>query len=271
MSQILLKDVLYAPNMGATLISISKIAAVGFRTVFHKDLLKIFRPRDSMLGCINVQNGLYRVEHEPRKIAASATTDTVTIEELHQLMGHIAPEVAKKLVEDELVEGIKLDKSSSIQSCDSCKYAKAHRKAIQKEREVPRASEIGEEVDSDVWGPAPVQTINGREYYSSYTDDYSHYTHLYLLHTKDQNFDAYKSYEAELWTQCGAHIKKLHSDHGGKYLSGAFDKHLAKAGTLWSLTVHDTPEYNGVLERLTHGTKNPFSFGQNLNTTSENK
>ena len=39
MSQILLKDVLYAPNMGATLISINKITGVGFKTVFHKDLL----------------------------------------------------------------------------------------------------------------------------------------------------------------------------------------------------------------------------------------
>lgn len=102
----------------------------------------------------------------------------------------------------------------------------------------------------DVWGPSPVQTINGREYYSSYTDDFSRYTHLYLLRTKDQNFNAYKSYEAELWTQHGARIKRLRSDRGGEYLSTGFDDHLAKSGTLRSLTVHDTPEYNGVLERL---------------------
>jgi hypothetical protein len=89
MSRILLKDVLYAPNMGATLILISKIAAAGFRTVFQKDLLEIFGPRDSMLGCINVRNGLYRLEHEPHEVAASSTTDTVTIEELHQLMGYL--------------------------------------------------------------------------------------------------------------------------------------------------------------------------------------
>ena len=115
-------------------------------------------------------------------------------------MGHISLEVAKKLVEDGLVEGVRLDKSSDIRSCDSCKYAKAHRKPIRKEREEPWALEIGEEAHSDVWGPAPVQSINRREYYSSYTDDYSWYTHLYLLHTKDQNFDAYKNYKAELRT-----------------------------------------------------------------------
>jgi hypothetical protein len=132
-SQILLKDVLYVQSMGATLISISKIAGAGFKTVFHKDLLKIFGPRDSVLGCITVQNSLYCMEHEPHEVAASATTDTMTIEELHWVMGHISLEVARKLVEDGLDEGVKLGESSSIQSCDSCEYTKAHRKPIWKE------------------------------------------------------------------------------------------------------------------------------------------
>ena len=77
------------PNMGATLISISKIAGVGFKATFHREPLKIFRLRNSILGCITGQNGLYCVEHKPWEIAASATTDMVTIEELHQMMGHI--------------------------------------------------------------------------------------------------------------------------------------------------------------------------------------
>src|SRR6202167_4689764 len=202
--------------MGVTLISISKIAGAGFKTVFHKDLLKIFRPRDSVLGCITVRNSLYRVEHEPREVAASVTTDTGTIEELHRVMGHISPEVAKNLVEEGRVEGVKLDKSSTIRSCDSCKYAKAHRKPIRKERQMPRAASLGEEVHTDVWGLSPVQTINGREYYSTFTDDHTCFTHLYLLRTKDQTFDAYKAYEAEIKTQCDARIKKLWSDRGVK-------------------------------------------------------
>jgi hypothetical protein len=131
--QILLKDVWYALSMGATLILISKIAGAGFKTVFHKDILKIFGPRNSLLGCITVQNGLYHMEYELRNVAASTTTDAVTIEELHRMMGHVSPEVVRKLVEDGLIEGVKLDKSSSLQSCDSCEYMKAHRKPIWKE------------------------------------------------------------------------------------------------------------------------------------------
>ena len=156
------------------------------------------------------------------------------------------------MAEDNLVVGVKLDKSSSIWSCDSCEYAKAHGKPIWKEWEFPRASKLGEEVHSDMWGPALVQTINGREYYGSFTDDFSRYTHLYLLRTKGQVFDACKSYEAELMMQCKASITKLRSDRGGEYLSSPFNDHLSKAGTLRILTIHDTPKYNGVSERLNH-------------------
>jgi hypothetical protein len=153
------------------------------------------------------------------------------------------------MVEENLIDGIKLNKLSVIQSCDSCEYAKAHRKPIQKEWEEPQVTDIGEEVHSDLWGPSPVQTINGREYYVSYTDDAKRFSNLYLLYIKDQTLDAYKAYEAELNMQHNIHIKKLRTDHG-EYLNEAFDKHLSQAGTIQILTVHDTPEYNGVSERL---------------------
>ena len=175
----------------------------------------------------------------------------VSIEKLHQLMGHIAPEAAKALVEKGLVEGFKLDDSSKMPStCDSCEYGKAHRKPIKREREAPRAGKIGDEVHSDVWGPSPIQTIGGREYYSTYTDDHSRYLNLYLQRLKSETFAAYKRYEAYLLHQKWVHIKKLHTDRGGEYLSKEFSNHLAENGTIRNLTVHDTPEHNGVAERV---------------------
>ena len=39
---------------------------------------------------------------------------------------------------------------------------------------------------------------------------------------------------------------------GGEYLSTAFDQHLAKAGTAHKLTMHDTPQLNGIAEHLNH-------------------
>ena len=63
--------------------------------------------------------------------------EVVMIEELHQRMGHILPEVMRHLVSKGAFEGIKLDKSSQLRSCDSCEYAKATWKPIRKVCETP--------------------------------------------------------------------------------------------------------------------------------------
>src|SRR5258707_2041941 len=101
-----------------------------------------------------------------------------------------------------------------------------------------------------VWGPAPVQTLVHRQYYVSFTDDFSRLTHLYLLRRKSDTFAAYKEYKAWCHTQMMAPIRALRSDRGGEYLSNKFRAHLKAAGTEHRLTVHDTPAQNGVVERL---------------------
>ena len=163
-SSILLTDVLYCPEMGLTLVSISKLMDAGFHSHFALRC-KIFDERKKVIGDVPWRNGLYRVDHsmETGGEIAGMAAKVVTIEELHGRMGHISPEATRRLVSEGAIEGIKLDKSSQLRSCNSCKYAKATWKPIRKVREMPRASEFGEEINSDLWGPSPVQTPGKKE------------------------------------------------------------------------------------------------------------
>ena len=77
-------------------------------------------------------------------------------------------------------------------SCDTCEYGKAHRKPVKKKCEALKAAKIGDEVYSDVWRPSPVQMMGGREYYSTFTDDYLRFTKLYFQHLKSETFQSYK-------------------------------------------------------------------------------
>ena len=63
-------------------------------------------------------------------------------------------------------------------------------------------------------------------------------------------FDSYQAFKAWLLTQFNTKVKRLRSDHGGEYLSVKFTKYLESKGTERRVTVHDTPEHNGVAERL---------------------
>ena len=62
-------------------------------------------------------------------------------------------------------------------------------------------------------------------------------------------FETYKEYEAWVNTQLSAKIKILHSDRGGEYIGKEFVAHLKSKGTVPKLTVHNTPQHNGVAEQ----------------------
>ena len=80
------------------------------------------------------------------------------------------------------------------------------------------------------------------------TDDHTREIKLYFLKMKDQTFEAYKRDEAYLETHSGNHIKWMHSDQGGKFLSKEMKNHQNVKGTLHELTVYDSPQQNGVAE-----------------------
>ena len=220
---ILLKDVLYAPAMGVTIISVSHVTAAGFTVLFRANFCQIFDLKNKCIGHVYVTlNGLYHVDHGEAVMSARAKTK-LTILELLRRMGHITPDAVRKLVEDKRVVGVELeDDGEEMGTCESCEFAKTTRKGVRKEREEPLAEKFGDEIHSDVWGPATTETIHHRKYYSSFTDDSTHWSYVKLFHGKDDTFDAYIEFEAWADTQHGVKIKRLQSDRGEEYLSAKF-------------------------------------------------
>ena len=182
--------------------------------------------------------------------SANSAVEGITLDQLHCCMGHISPAITKKLISQGFVTGVKLVSAPDAEFfCESCVYAKVTRKPVPKTRKGKCAKKFGEEVHSNLWGPAPVETKGGRCYYVTFIDDYTRFTHLYLLRTKDEAFEAYQKFEAWSENQLKARIHVLHSDRGGEYLGKEFTAYLKSKGTVQKLTVHHTPQHNGVAER----------------------
>jgi len=161
-SRVLLKDVLYAPSMGVTLVSISCIAAAGSTVIFSGGSCHIFHDSKRVLGRIEANQGLYRMYTARAETAgyAGRVKELLTIDELHRCLGHVAHYVAQMLVKKGLITGVELEPNSMASSCKSCEWGKGQRKPIQKVWVEERATAVGEEVHSDIWGPATVEMIN---------------------------------------------------------------------------------------------------------------
>jgi transposase InsO family protein len=250
-STLLLKGVLYTPEVAYTIVSVGCLASAGYKTSFQDRKCQIFSCNGDLAGEISQASGnTYRYEYVAcLETAEAMATEPISLMDLHSRLGHISPHTVARLAKGGELMGVKLA-DTTVHDCESCLYGRAKRAAISPKRLGPRSKNLGDKIHSDVWGPADTRSINGHRYYVSFIDDATRHSTIYLLRTKDEVFTAYKKYEAYLSTQHGANIKSLHSDRGGEYTSQVMREYLESKGTRQLLTVHDTPEHNGIAEYL---------------------
>jgi len=191
-TSIVLKEVLHAPDIAATLISVGHIDQAGYLATFKSGTCTIHNENGNTVGLIPAQNSLYKIKHKAAvSDHALVANPALTIMELHRRMGHIAPEAAKRLITKSLVTGVSLNSESKAKACDACTYAKMARQPVPKEREGEKSKEVSGEVHTDVWGPSPIKSLGNKSYYISFMDDKTCYTQTYLLALKYDTFEAY--------------------------------------------------------------------------------
>jgi len=109
----------------------------------------------------------------------------------------------------------------------------------------------GEKVVTDLWGPAPVQSLGGYSYTHMLEDLFSREPRILFLKAKSKAFNSYKWYEAWLKTHHNLNgIRYLGSDRGGEFIDSEFATYLQNVGTARNLNVHNSPQSNSIAERL---------------------
>ena len=119
---ILLKDVFHCPDMGLMLVSIGKITGAGYKVMFKGSICRIYDTRDKVIGQIMARNRFYQVDHDVliNTTMEGDAQEVLMIKELHCCLGHITPGAAKKMVSSGTIEGIEVDLTLTLQTCDSC-------------------------------------------------------------------------------------------------------------------------------------------------------
>jgi hypothetical protein len=83
-------------------------------------------------------------------------------------------------------------------------------------------------IHSDICEMNDVLTEGGQRYFMTMIDDASRYCYVYLLKTKDEDLDYFKTYKVEVKNQLKKKIKRFRSNCGGKYFSNEFDLFYAE-------------------------------------------
>ncbi len=93
-----------------------------------------------------------------------------------------------------------------------------------------------------------ISSIEGYQYFITFTDDHSRYTCIRLCKSKDDTLGVFKAWKARAEKEMGKSLKILHTDGRGEYTSSAFNAYLAKHGIKHKVMNAYTPQENGVSE-----------------------
>ena len=104
-------------------------------------------------------------------------------------------------------------------------------------------------VHNDLWGPAPLNSINCYKYYVIFVDHFTHFTWLYLLTDKSKVYSKFVMFHAMVKTQFSSTIKTLRLDGGCEYTSKSFETFLSSNGIHHQVFCPYTPQQNDLVER----------------------
>ncbi|CAI7911963.1 unnamed protein product, partial [Closterium sp. NIES-54] len=107
----------------------------------------------------------------------------------------------------------------------------------------------------DVWGRARVRGQGHERYFLLVVDDYSRYTSVFPLRSKDDVtevlIDWIRAARLQLRQSFGSDfpVLRLHSDRGGEFSSGLLGAYCRARGIRQTFTLPDSPQQNGIAER----------------------
>nr|GFA24254.1 putative ribonuclease H-like domain-containing protein [Tanacetum cinerariifolium] len=130
----------------------------------------------------------------------------------HRRLGHIYFKTINNLVKGNLVRGLLTKVFENNNTCVACKKGKQHR-ASYKTKPVSSVDQPLYRLHMNLFGPTLVGSLNKKSYCLVVTDDYSRFTWVFFLATKDETSPILKTFITGLENQLRLKVKVIRSDN----------------------------------------------------------
>ena len=105
--------------------------------------------------------------------------------------------------------------SSDLVFCDSCKIGKFSQLPFSS-HDITVTTPL-ELIYSNLWGPAPVVSVQGFRYYIIFVDAYTRYTWIYPLKLKFDALSIFTTFHKFAEIQFQSKLRALQTDNGGEF------------------------------------------------------
>ncbi|GKD61141.1 putative ribonuclease H-like domain-containing protein, partial [Tanacetum coccineum] len=153
-------------------------------------------------------------------LIAKATLDESML--WHRRLGHINFKNINKLVKDNLVRGLPTKRFENDQTCVACLKGKQHRASCKSKVLNPITKPLFM-LHMDLFGPTFVSSLMHKKYCLVVTDDYSRFTWVLFLTTKDETSEILKNFIKEIENLVDKKVKIIKSDNGTEFKNKVMD------------------------------------------------
>nr|GEW29015.1 retrovirus-related Pol polyprotein from transposon TNT 1-94 [Tanacetum cinerariifolium] len=166
----------------------------------------------------------------------------------HQRLSHLNFATINNLVKNNLVQGLPKMKFKKDHLCSACEQGKINQKN-HKSKTAFASNKPLYLLHMDLCGPMRIQSINGKRYVLVVVDDYSQYTWVFFLHSKDEASDVIISFIKKTQVNLQLQVQHVRTDNGTKFKNKTLAKFFDEVEITQQFSAARTPQQNGVVER----------------------
>nr|GFA81436.1 hypothetical protein [Tanacetum cinerariifolium] len=166
----------------------------------------------------------------------------------HQRLSHLNFDTINDLARTDLVVGLPKFKYYKEHLCPSCEQGKSIR-ASHPPKPVPNSRQRLHLLHLDLCGPMRIASINGKRYVLVIVDDYSHYTWVHFLRSKDEAPEVIIKSLKRIMVLLQSPVIIIRSDNDTEFKNQVLKQYFDTVGISHQMYSVQTPQQNEVVER----------------------
>ncbi|GJX70976.1 retrovirus-related pol polyprotein from transposon TNT 1-94 [Tanacetum coccineum] len=165
----------------------------------------------------------------------------------HRLLNHLNFGTINDLARKDLVRGLPRLKFEKDHICSACQLEKS-KKHTHKPKAENTIMEVLHTLHMDLCGPIRVQIINGKKYILVIVDDYSRFTWVKFLRSKDETPEFIIKFLKQIQVGLNKTVRYICTDNGTEFVNHILTEYYESVGIFHQKSVMRTPQQNGVIE-----------------------
>jgi hypothetical protein len=238
-----LNDVALVDNLRYNLLFVSQLVDADLDVLFCKSGSQVLDSSGRLVCGISRLGKVFQADFSfaQSSVMCLISQSSSEIWNWHRRLGHLSFNLLCQLSGLVLLRGLPLPKFESNLVCSPCHHGKmiaaSHSPVNTVMTKQPRQL-----LHMDTVGPSRVRSMGGKWYVLVIVDDYSHYSWVFFLESKDEVFEHFQSFTLRLNNEHPNCLKAIHSDNQTEFRNASFDEFCHEHGVDQQFSISCVPQ-----------------------------